>query len=93
MAGIGIRLNRIFNKNSIAAKLFGFGYSVVVTIAADAHHYRRCSSDAAAYRLLKVRILPQGTVFLYGTVYLHLCIAYVITFQCGNIEVHVGCYL
>ncbi len=33
MAGIGIRLNRIFNKNSIAAKLFGFGYSVVVTIA------------------------------------------------------------
>ena len=33
MAGIGIRLNRIFNKNSIAAKLFGFGYSVVVTCA------------------------------------------------------------
>ena len=33
MAGIGIRLNRIFKKNSSAAKLFGFGYSVVVTIA------------------------------------------------------------
>ncbi len=33
MAGIGIRLNRIFSKKSIASKLFGFGYSVVVTIA------------------------------------------------------------
>lgn len=33
MAGIGIRLNRIFSKNSIASKLFGFGYSVVITIA------------------------------------------------------------
>lgn len=33
MAGIGIRLNKIFNKNSIAAKLFGFGYSMMVTIA------------------------------------------------------------
>ncbi|MCR4960871.1 MAG: exopolysaccharide Pel transporter PelG [Lachnospiraceae bacterium] len=33
MAGIGIRLNKIFNKNSIASKLVGCGYSVVVTIA------------------------------------------------------------
>lgn len=33
MAGIGIRLNKIFSKNSIAARLLGCGYSVVVTIA------------------------------------------------------------
>lgn len=33
MAGIGIRLNKIFNKNSIAAKLFGFGYSMMISIA------------------------------------------------------------
>ena len=29
MAGIGIRLNKIFNKNSIAAKLLGFVVVVV----------------------------------------------------------------
>lgn len=33
MAGIGIRLNRIFNKNSITSKVIGCGYSVIVTIA------------------------------------------------------------
>ena len=33
MAGIGIKLNRIFSKNTIASSLVGFGYSVVVTIA------------------------------------------------------------
>lgn len=33
MAGIGIRLNKIFSKNSIASKLFGCGYSVMITIA------------------------------------------------------------
>ncbi len=33
MAGIGVQLNKIYNKNSIAARLFGFGYSVVITIA------------------------------------------------------------
>lgn len=33
MAGIGIRLNKIFNKNSILSKVIGCGYSVVVTIA------------------------------------------------------------
>lgn len=33
MAGIGIRLNKIFSKNSIAARILGCGYSVIVTIA------------------------------------------------------------
>lgn len=33
MAGIGIRLNRIFSKKSLISKLIGCGYSVVVTIA------------------------------------------------------------
>lgn len=33
MAGIGIRLNRIFSKNTITTNLIGFGYSVVITIA------------------------------------------------------------
>ena len=32
MAGIGVRLNRIFSKNTIATDLVGFGYSTVVTI-------------------------------------------------------------
>ena len=33
MAGIGVRLNRIFNKNTLTTNIFGFGYSLVVTIA------------------------------------------------------------
>ena len=33
MAGIGVRLNKIFNKNTITSNIFGFGYSIVVTIA------------------------------------------------------------
>lgn len=33
MAGIGVRLNRIYEKNTIVTNLIGFGYSTVVTIA------------------------------------------------------------
>ena len=33
MAGIGVKLNKIFNKNTIATNLVGFGYSAVITIA------------------------------------------------------------
>lgn len=33
MAGIGIKLNKIYNKNSITTNLIGFGYSMVITIA------------------------------------------------------------
>ena len=33
MAGIGVKLNRIFSKNTIATDLVGFGYSTVITIA------------------------------------------------------------
>lgn len=33
MAGIGVRLNRIFSKNTITTNLFGFGYSMVITVA------------------------------------------------------------
>ena len=33
MAGIGVRLNQIFEKNTLVADLIGFGYSAVVTVA------------------------------------------------------------
>ena len=33
MAGIGVRLNRIFSKNTITTNLLGFGYSMVITVA------------------------------------------------------------
>lgn len=33
MAGIGVRLNRIFSKNTITTSLIGFGYSMVITVA------------------------------------------------------------
>lgn len=33
MAGIGVKLNKIFSKNTITTNLMGFGYSTVITIA------------------------------------------------------------
>ena len=33
MAGTGVRLNRIFEKQSIAANLIGFAYSMAITVA------------------------------------------------------------
>ena len=33
MAGIGIKLNRIFEKNTITTDLVGFAYSSAVTVA------------------------------------------------------------
>lgn len=33
MAGIGIKLNKIYNKNTVITNLIGFGYSTVITIA------------------------------------------------------------
>ena len=33
MAGIGVKLNRIFQKNTLTTNLIGFGYSALITIA------------------------------------------------------------
>lgn len=33
MAGVGIKLNRIFEKQSLVAHVYGFGYSAVITVA------------------------------------------------------------
>ena len=33
MAGVGVKLNRIFEKKSIAADIVGFTYSIIITIA------------------------------------------------------------
>ena len=33
MAGIGVKLNKIYSKNTITTNLVGFGYSTVITIA------------------------------------------------------------
>ena len=33
MAGIGLRLNKIFHKNTIITNIYGFGYSTIATIA------------------------------------------------------------
>lgn len=33
MAGIGVKLNKIYNKNTVLTNLFGFGYSTVITVA------------------------------------------------------------
>ena len=33
MAGVGVRLNKIFEKNTLTADMTGFAYSVVITVA------------------------------------------------------------
>lgn len=33
MAGIGVKLNKIYSKNTVSTSLFGFGYSTAITIA------------------------------------------------------------
>ena len=33
MAGIGVRLNRIFEKNTLTTNMIGFFYSTLVTVA------------------------------------------------------------
>lgn len=33
MAGIGVKLNKIYGKNTLVTNLFGFGYSTIITIA------------------------------------------------------------
>lgn len=33
MAGIGVKLNKIYSQNTIVTSLFGFGYSMIITIA------------------------------------------------------------
>ena len=33
MAGIGVKLNRIFEKNTLTSDLIGLGYSAVITVA------------------------------------------------------------
>jgi len=33
LAGIGVRLNKIYSKNTITTNVFGFGYSTVITVA------------------------------------------------------------
>ena len=33
MAGIGVKLNKIFDKRSLIAHIYGFGYSAVITVA------------------------------------------------------------
>ena len=33
MAGIGVKLNKIYGKHTITTNLFGFGYSTMITIA------------------------------------------------------------
>ena len=33
MAGIGVKLNKIYSKNTITTNLIGFAYSTIITIA------------------------------------------------------------
>ena len=33
MAGIGVKLNKIYSKNTITTNIVGFGYSAIITVA------------------------------------------------------------
>ncbi|MDE7068591.1 MAG: exopolysaccharide Pel transporter PelG, partial [Schaedlerella arabinosiphila] len=54
MAGVGVKLNRIFEKKSILADLLGFAYSLIITIA--------------PMLVIILNILPMGWILGFRTV-------------------------
>ena len=72
MAGIGVKLNNIYGKNTLTTDVIGMGYSTVMTIApmltVTVYH-------GIFPRFFFGRICDKGAVFLYGALYLYLCTA------------------
>ena len=68
MAGIGVKLNSIFQKNSIAADLVGFTYSTAVTVCGDSEY----SADGLGIGIQYGRLPQPGIIFLYRTLHIYL---------------------
>ena len=87
MAGIGVKLNNIYGKNTLTTDLIGIGYSTVVTIDRSPHLHGIFSG------FLVCGLYHKGTFFLYGALYLHFRSADGLAIQFGALKIHVGCDL
>lgn len=75
MAGVGVKLHRIYGKNSIVSKIAGFVYSTVLSIAPHASYYDISYGNGKSSWYIQNRICTKRTVFMYGTVHIYFFIA------------------
>ena len=92
MAGIGVRLNKIYGKNTLTTDIVGVGYSTVVTIAPMLVVIG--AIVAMEYFLGFSRIgYRERTFFRYDTLYFYLFTFDSSTVQLGVVPVYVRCHL
>lgn len=72
MAGIGVRLNRIFEKNTLTTNLVGFFYSTVVTVAPMFVIIINLILMEYLLDFASVGICDKRAVFLHDSLYLYL---------------------
>ena len=70
MAGIGVKLNNIYGKNTLTTDVIGMGYSTVMTIAP-----MLTVIGALCIMEYFLDFSSVGAVFLYSALYLYLCTA------------------
>lgn len=75
MAGIGVKLNNIYGKNTLTTDVIGMGYSTVMTIAPMLTVIGALCIMEYFLDFSSGRICDKGAVFLYGALYLYLCTA------------------
>ena len=72
MAGIGVRLNRIFEKNTLTTNLVGFFYSTVVTVAPMFVIIINLILMEYLLDFASVGYVTKRAVFLHDSLYLYL---------------------
>ena len=75
MAGIGVKLNNIYGKNTLTTDVIGMGYSTVMTIAPMLTVIGALCIMEYFLDFFFGRICDKGAVFLYSALYLYLCTA------------------
>ena len=93
MAGIGVKLNNIYGKNTLTTDLIGIGYSTVVTIEPMLAVIGALTFHGIFSGFLVCGLYYKGTFFLYGALYLHFRSADGLAIQLGALKIHVGCDL
>lgn len=93
MAGIGVKLNNIYGKNTLTTDLIGIGYSTVVTIEPMLAVIGALTFMEYFLDFSSVELYHKGTFFLYGALYLHFRSADGLAIQLGALKIHVGCDL
>ena len=73
MAGIGVRLNRIFEKNTLTTNMIGFFYSTLVC------DYHQSCFDGILFKILDIRVCTARVVFVYDSLHIYFFFTYSIT--------------